>query len=84
MQPSVGVMGYFVTTQVEDFSLNVGLSGSLECPRINNGSPSVNDLNSAGGAFNTSLFVHDISDGTLYVKNSNTQWDFYARTGTIT
>lgn len=76
-------MGYFVTPQVTDFSLNIGTSGSLEIPRINNGSPSLNDLNAAGGAFNTSLFVHDISDGSLYAKNSNTQWDVYARTGTI-
>jgi hypothetical protein len=85
IQPvSSAVMGYFVTSQVTDFSLNVGTSGSLECPRINDGSPSLSTLNGAGGAFNTSLFVHDISDGTLYIKNSNTQWDAYARTGTVT
>ncbi len=77
-------MAYFVTPQVTDFSLNSGTSGSLECPRINDGSPSLSTLNGAGGAFNTSLFVHDISDGTLYVKNSNIQWDAYARTGTVT
>ena len=84
LQPLLQPMGYFVTPQVTDFSLNLGTSGSLECPRINDGNPSVNDLNQAGGAFNTSLFVHDIADGALYVKNSNTQWDVYARTGTVT
>lgn len=83
IQPFLGVMGYFVTPQVIDFSLNIGTSGSLECPRINDGSPNLSALNTAGGAFNTSLFVHDIADGTLYVKNSNTQWDAYARTGTV-
>lgn len=84
IQPTNGPMAYFVTSQIIDFSLNVGNSGTLEFPRINDGSPSLNDLNAAGGAFNTSLVVHDISDGTLYVKNSNTQWDAYARTGTVT
>ena len=77
-------MGYFVTSQVTDFSLNVGNSGSLEFPRINDGSPSLSTLNSAVGGFNTSLVVHDIADGTLYVKNSNTQFDAYARTGIVT
>lgn len=74
---------YFVTPQTTDFLTNLGTSGTLEFPRINDGNPSVNDLNSAAGAFNTSLVVHDIADGTLYVKNSNTQWDFYTRSGTV-
>ncbi len=74
---------YFVTPQTTDFLTVLGTSGTLEFPRINDGNPSVNDLNSAAGAFDTSLVVHDINDGTLYVKNSNTQWDFYTRSGTV-
>jgi len=76
-------MGYFVTPQVTDFSLNIGQSGTLQIPQINDGSPSLNDLNAAGGAFDGAI-VHDINDGDLYIRANSGRWDRYIRDGTVT
>ena len=83
IQPAAGQMGYFCTTQVTDFSLNIGTSGSLEIPQINDGSPSLTDLNQAFGAFDGAI-GHDISDGKLYVRKSSTVWSYYSEGGTVT
>lgn len=83
LQPLLQPMGYFVTPQATDFLTNIGTSGSLEIPQINDGSPSVNDLTQAAGSFD-GMIVHDINDGTIYIRNNVGQWDFYNRSGTVT
>ena len=83
IQPVLGQMGYFCTTQVTDFSLNIGTSGSLEIPQINDGSPSLTDLNSAFGAFDGAI-GYDINDGKLYVRKSSSAWSYYSESGTVT
>lgn len=81
IKASAGVMGYFVTNDPAITS-SIGNSGSLQFPQINDGSPTLSQLNAAGGAFD-GMVVHDINDGRLYVRNSSTQWDFYSRSGTV-
>lgn len=83
LQPVLQPMGYFVTPQATDFLTNIGTSGSLEIPQINDGSPSLTDLNQAAGTFD-GMIVHDINDGRIYIKNSSIAWDFYNRDGQIT
>jgi len=83
MQPlSPTRMGYFVSPQVTDFLLNLGTGGSLQIPQFSDGSPSLNDLNQAGGAFDGAI-VHDTFDGDLYIRANSGRWDRYARTGTV-
>jgi len=83
IQPAFDRMGYFVTPQVTDFSLNLGTAGSIEIPIISDGSPSLTDLNQAFGAFDGAI-GHDIFDGTLYIRTSSTEWSFYSQSGTVT
>ena len=83
IQPLLGQMGHFVTTQATDFSLNIGTSGSLEIPVFSDGSPSVTDLNQAFGAFDGAM-GYDSNDGKLYIRETATVWSFYSRSGTVT
>jgi len=83
IQPVLGQMGYFVTTQVTDFSLNIGTAGSLEIPQINDGNPSVNDLNSGFGAFDGAI-GQDIADGDLYIRKSASVWSRYVEDSVVT
>lgn len=87
MQPlSSAVMGYFVTSQVTDFSSNIGSSGTLEIPTISDGSPSVNDLNAAFGSFDGAMGI-DLAQSPnprLYVRRSASEWEFWNGNGSIT
>lgn len=83
VQPFLGVMGYFVTPKVTDFSLNIGTGGSLEIPTIANSSPSVTNLNQAFGAFDNAIGYESI-DERLYVRESATRWVFFAASGVVT
>jgi len=82
IQPIFDRMGYFVTPQVTDFTLVLGTNGSLQIPQFSDGSPSLTDLNQAGGAFDGAI-VHDTFDGDLYIRANSARWDRYARTGTV-
>lgn len=83
IQPSLGEMGYFVTTQVTDFSLVIGTSGSLEIPRLADNSPTLAALNSAFGAFD-GAFGYESVDEKLYVRESATRWVFFNTDGAVT
>ena len=82
---SSGNMGFFTKadTGVIDFSSNIGTSGTITLPWINDGSPSLTDLNQAFGAFDGAI-GHDINDGKLYVRTSSGAWSYYSRDGTVT
>lgn len=54
----------------------------MEIPQINDGSPSLTDLNSAFGAFDGAIGF-DISDGKFYVRKSSAAWSFYTEDGTV-
>lgn len=82
IQPVFDRMGYFVTPQVTDFTLVLGTNGSLQIPQFSDGSPSLTDLNQAGGAFDGAI-VHDTFDGDLYIRANSARWDRYARTSTV-
>lgn len=75
-------IGYFVTPHLNNFSVNIGTAGTLEIPQINDGSPSLNDLNAAFGAFDGAM-GQDINDGKLYIRKSSTTWSFYNESGTV-
>lgn len=83
IQPGFDRMGYFVTPQVTDFSLNIGTAGSLEIPRLANNSPSLTDLNQAFGAFD-GAFGYESVDERLYVRESSTRWVFFDADGAVT
>jgi len=83
IQPVFDRMGYFVTPQVTDFSLNLGTAGSIEMPKIANGSPSLTDLNQAFGAFD-GAFGYESVDERLYVRESSTRWVFFNADGAVT
>jgi len=82
IKASTGVMGYFVTNDPA-ITDSIGDNGTLQIPQFTNGSPSLAQLNAAAGAFDAAI-IHDTSDGTLYVRNSASAWDFYTRSGQIT
>lgn len=94
IQPAsaTGTMGYFVTAQVEDFSLNIGNSGTIEIPTIANGNPSVTELNSAFGSFDRAMGIDttEFSGGgdpavrRLYVRLSASEWIFFEAAGSVT
>jgi len=83
--PVTGNMLFSVKAQsgLNDFSSNVGTSGTMIIPFINDGSPSLTDLNQAFGAFDGAIGL-DINDGKLYVRESSSSWSYYAQTGTVT
>ena len=87
LQPVLQPMGYFVTPQATDFLTNIGTSGTIEMPMINDGSPSVTDLNQAFGAFDGAFGV-DIdlvgNNERIYVRISATEWLFFNAGGSIT
>ncbi len=83
MQPlSSAVMGYFVTSQVTDFTLNLGTAGSLEIPRLADNNPSLSALNSAFGAFD-GAFGYESVDERLYVRESSSRWVFFNADGAV-
>ena len=83
IQPAFGRMGYFVNTQVTDFSLVIGSAGSLEIPRLADNSPTLTALNSAFGAFD-GAFGYESVDERLYVRESSTRWVFFNTDGAVT
>jgi len=85
IQPTSGSarLGYFVTPQVTDFSLNLGQSGSLQIPTLANENPSLSDLSQAFGAFD-GAFGYESVDGKLYVRKSAAEWVFFEKTGSVT
>jgi len=82
IQSSSGVMGYFVTPQVTDFSLNIGTGGSLEIPVLTDGSPNNAALNSAFGAFDGAMGYETV-DNRLYIREGNLDWSFWTRDGSV-
>ena len=83
IQPITGNMGYFTATQVTDFSVNIGTEGTIQIPFINDGSPSLTDLNSSFGAYDGAIGV-DINNNRLYVRISSSTWAYYTNDGTVT
>jgi len=83
IQPFLGEMGYFVTTQVTDFSLIIGTSGSLQIPRLADNSPTLTALNQAFGAFDGAMGYESV-DERLYIRESSTRWVFWNVDGAVT
>lgn len=85
MVPITGNMAYFTRaeTGARDFSSNIGTSGTLQIPWINDGSPSLTDLNQAFGAFDGAMGL-DVADGDLYIRNDSATWNRYVRDSTVT
>jgi len=83
IQPALGEMGYFVTTQVTDFSLIIGTSGSLQIPRLADNSPTLTALNQAFGAFDGAMGYESV-DERLYIRESSTRWVFWNVDGAVT
>lgn len=83
IQPVLDRMGYFVTPQVTDFSLNLGTAGSLEIPILTDGSPNNAALNSAFGAFDGAMGYETV-DNRLYIREGNLDWSFWTRDGAVT
>jgi len=73
MQPGSGIMAYFVTQQLEDFSQILGTSGSLQIPRFTQTGPTKNQLDSAFGNFDGAI-GYETADNILYVRENSSQW----------
>ncbi|MCH7697002.1 MAG: hypothetical protein IIB73_12080 [Proteobacteria bacterium] len=79
---SANHIGLFVTGEPDSLD-NIGNSGTLQIPILDDGSPSVTDLNQAFGAFD-GAFGYESVDERLYVRESSTRWVFFNTDGAVT
>lgn len=77
-----GVLGFFVTSDPA-ITDSVGNSGTIQLPTINDGSPSLADLNAAFGAYDGAC-GYDENNGRFYIRKSSTVWSYYSESGTVT